>query len=373
EAVEPDAARKPGDSSWPPGTSSRVDELADGRHIRVTRSPMAGGGWVATHEDITERKRAARERAAMEQRLVQSQKLEAVGQLTGGIAHDFNNLLLVIIGNLDLMKDTTPASSPDHDLIESSLTAALTGSELSNGLLAFSRQHAFKPETVDIKAVIADQARLLKRAMGRKVSLQESATDDTCIVTVDVAQLRCALTNLAVNARDAMPDGGTVTIRTYNTTFTDKDPTSEDGLEPGDYVVLEVADTGIGIPPEDVDRIFEPFFTTKDVGKGTGLGLSMVYGFVAETKGRIKVASEVGKGTSFSLYFPRAAELQGVVAPGLVPSEQPVPAKMRERVLVVDDDPMVRKSVVAQLTSLGYGVIEVSSPAEALQVIASNE
>src|SRR5262249_8258745 len=142
---EAHAAQRPqesGDSSWPPGTSSRIDELADGRDICVTRSPMAGGGWVATHEDITERKRAERERVAMEQRLVQSQKLEAVGQLTGGIAHDFNNLLLVIIGNLDLLKGAMPASSPDHDLIESSLTAALTGSELSNGLLAFSRQHA---------------------------------------------------------------------------------------------------------------------------------------------------------------------------------------------------------------------------------------
>jgi signal transduction histidine kinase/ActR/RegA family two-component response regulator len=373
EPVETEAARKPGDLSWRPGTSSRVDELADGRHIRVTRSPMTGGGWVATHEDITERKRAARERAAMEQRLVQSQKLEAVGQLTGGIAHDFNNLLLVIIGNLDLLKDTMPAGSPDGDLIESSLTAALTGSELSNGLLAFSRQHAFKPETVDIKGVIADQARLLKRAMGRKVTLQEVATDEACSVTVDIAQLRCALTNLVVNARDAMPDGGTVTIRTYNMTFTDKDPMSEDGLEGGDYVVVEVADVGIGISPEDLDRIFEPFFTTKDVGNGTGLGLSMVYGFVAEMRGRIRVASEVGKGTTFSLYFPRVAALEDVAAPGLVPSAQPVAPKKRERVLVVDDDPMVRKSIVAQLISLGYGVIEASSPAEALRVIASQE
>src|SRR5262249_57812138 len=148
---------------------------------------------------------------------------------------------------------------------------------------------------------------------------------------VDIAQLRGALPNLVVNARDAMPDGGTVTIRTYNMASTDKDPMSEDGLEGGDYVVVEVADSGIGIAPEDLDRIFEPFFTTKDVGKGTGLGLSMVYGFVAEMKGRIKVASEVGKGTTFSLYFSRAGELQGVVAPGLVPSEQPLPRRMRER------------------------------------------
>jgi nitrogen-specific signal transduction histidine kinase/CheY-like chemotaxis protein len=334
---------------------------------------MAGGGWVATHEDITEQKRAEQDRVAMERRLVQSQKLEAVGQLTGGIAHDFNNLLLVIIGNLDLLKDTTPAGSPELDLIDSSLTAALTGSELSSGLLAFSRQYAFKPETIDIKAIISDQVRLLKRAMGGKVTLQETATDDSCTVMVDVAQLRCALTNLVVNARDAMPDGGEITIRTYNTRLTEQDLANEDKVKPGDYVVMEVADSGAGISPENLNRIFEPFFTTKDVGKGTGLGLSMVYGFVTEMKGTIKVASEVGKGTSFSLYFPAAAQLQEVAAPGLVPSESPAPLSKREIVLVVDDDPMVRRAVVAQITSLGYGVVEASSPAEALDVVTRNE
>src|SRR5882672_530216 len=325
-----------------------------------------GCHYICVVRDITSR-------ISLEKRLVQSQKLEAVGQLTGGIAHDFNNLLLVIIGNLDLLKDTTPAGSPELDLIDSSLTAALTGSELSSGLLAFSRQYAFKPETIDIKAVISDQIRLLKRAMGGKVTLQETATDNSCTVMVDVAQLRCALTNLAVNARDAMPDGGEITIRTYNTRLTEQDLANEDKVKPGDYVVMEVADSGAGISPENLNRIFEPFFTTKDVGKGTGLGLSMVYGFVTEMKGTIKVASEVGKGTSFSLYFPAAAQLQEVAAPGLVPSESPASLSKRELVLVVDDDPMVRKAVVAQITSLGYGVVEASSPAEALDVVARNE
>jgi signal transduction histidine kinase/ActR/RegA family two-component response regulator len=355
------------------GTSSSVNVLADGRSISIIRSPMAGGGWVATHEDITVQKRAEQDRVAMERRLVQSQKLEAVGQLTGGIAHDFNNLLLVIIGNLDLLKDTTPAGSSELDLIESSLTAALTGSELSSGLLAFSRQHAFKPETIDIKAVISDQVRLLKRATGGKVTLQEADTDDSCTVTVDVAQLRCALTNLVVNARDAMPDGGTITISTYNVMVAERDLASDDALKPGNYVVTEVADSGVGMSPETLHRIFEPFFTTKDVGKGTGLGLSMVYGFVTEMKGTIKVASEIGKGTRFSLYFPLVAQLQQVSAPGLVPSEIPAPASKLETVLVVDDDPMVRKAVVAQITSLGYGVVEASSPAEALDVVARND
>jgi CheY-like chemotaxis protein len=190
---------------------------------------------------------------------------------------------------------------------------------------------------------------------------------------VDVAQLRCALTNLVVNARDAMPDGGEITIRTYNTRLTEQDLANEDKVKPGDYVVMEVADSGAGISPENLNRIFEPFFTTKDVGKGTGLGLSMVYGFVTEMKGTIKVASEVGKGTSFSLYFPAAAQLQEVAAPGLVPSESPAPLSKREIVLVVDDDPMVRRAVVAQITSLGYGVVEASSPAEALDVVTRNE
>jgi signal transduction histidine kinase/CheY-like chemotaxis protein len=368
-----EAVTRPEASLDPTATMSGIRDLTDGRSVCINRSPMAGGGWVATHEDITEQKRAEQNRVEMEQRLVQSQKLEAVGQLTGGIAHDFNNLLLVIIGNLDLLKDTTPAGSSELDLIESSLTAALTGSELSSGLLAFSRQHTFKPETIDIKAVISDQVRLLKRAMGRKVMLEEAPAYDGCAVTVDVAQLRCALTNLVVNARDAMPDGGTITVRTRNAKLAEKDLTSADKLAPGDYVVMEVADSGVGISQENLHRIFEPFFTTKDVGKGTGLGLSMVYGFVSEMKGTIKVTSEVGKGTKFSLYFPRVAQLQEVAAPGLVPSESPAPASKRETVLVVDDDPMVRKAVVAQITSLGYGVVEAESPAEALEVVARNE
>jgi len=313
------------------------------------------------------------ERSVMEKRLVQSQKLEAVGQLTGGIAHDFNNLLLVVIGNLDLLKDTTPPGSPELELIESSLTAALTGSELSNSLLSFSRQHAFKLENVDLKAIVNDQVRLLKRAMGRKVTLEAASIDDVSSVTVDAAQLRCALTNLVVNARDAMPDGGAITVDMYNTTLTKQDATAADGLPPGDYVVLEVADTGVGISPENMSRIFDPFFTTKEVGKGTGLGLSMVYGFVKEMKGQVKVASEVGKGTTFSVFLPRAAQLQEMAAPALVPADDQAPGRKHETILVVDDDDLVRKSVIAQIRSLGYSTIEASSPAEALELIAGAE
>jgi len=311
------------------------------------------------------------ERTKMEKRLVQSQKLEAVGQLTGGIAHDFNNLLLVIIGNLDLLKDTTSTSAPEMELIESSLTAALTGSEVANSLLAFSRQHAAKLETLDIKSVVHHQAQLLKRAAGRKVTLEEALADDIHMITADVSQLRCALTNLVVNARDAMPDGGTVTVRAYNTTLTEEEITAENGLKAGDYVVIEVADTGVGISPENLPRIFDPFFTTKEVGKGTGL--SMVYGFVKEMKGTIKVTSDVGQGTTFSVLLPRATELPAVKAPAIAPTDDPALAGEHKIILVVDDDDLVRKSVIAQITSLGYNTIEASNPAAALEIIGSEQ
>jgi len=313
------------------------------------------------------------ERTEMEKRLVQSQKLEAVGQLTGGIAHDFNNLLLVVIGNLDLLKDSTPAGAPELELIESSLTAALTGSELSNSLLAFSRQHAFKLDTVDLRSVVTDQVHLLKRAMGRKVMLEEISSDDVYPIMADAAQLRCALTNLVVNARDAMPDGGAIAVQTFNTTLTRTDITVADGLEPGDYAVMEIADTGTGISPENLQRIFDPFFTTKEVGRGTGLGLSMVYGFVKEMKGKIKVTSEIGKGTTFSIFFPRSRALMAVEAPTLVPAQKPVPGDQQKTILVVDDDDMVRRSVIAQIKSLGYSTIEASNPDIALEMIERGE
>jgi len=322
-----------------------------------------GCNYICVVRDITDR-------VALEKRLVQSQKLEAVGQLTGGIAHDFNNLLLVVIGNLDLLKDTTPDDSPSLELIDASLTAALNGSELANGLLAFSRQQSFKVETVDLAAIVADQSRLLTRAMGRGVTLELiPAEEDVYPVDIDATQLRCALTNLAVNARDAMPDGGTVTVRTYNKTLAEPDRSTADGLAPGDYAVMEVSDTGTGIPPETLQRIFDPFFTTKEVGKGTGLGLSMVHGFVKQMNGKINVASEVGKGTTFSIIFPRADEHTTAPRRALVKT----PPRTSETILVVDDDAMVRKSVIAQLKSLGYNIIEADTPAQALDVISRRE
>jgi CheY-like chemotaxis protein len=228
-------------------------------------------------------------------------------------------------------------------------------------------------ETIDPKAIVDDQVRLLKRAMGRKVTLEATSSDDVFSVTADAAQLRCALTNLVVNARDAMPDGGTVTVRMSNATLTRQAAAIADGLAPGDYAVLSVADTGGGIAPEHLSRLFDPFFTTKEVGEGTGLGLSMVYGFIKEMKGHIKVASEIGKGTTFTLFFPRAAQLRKIVAPALAPADDLVSARKHKTILVVDDDDLVRKSVVAQMNSLGYSTIEAIGPVEALKIIVSPE
>jgi CheY-like chemotaxis protein len=199
-----------------------------------------------------------------------------------------------------------------------------------------------------------------------------TASDDVFSVTADAAQLRCALTNLVVNARDAMPERGAITVRVYNATATRQDGIADE-LPPGDYAVLEVVDTGAGIPPEHLSRIFDPFFTTKEVGEGTGLGLSMVYGFIKEMKGHIKVASELGKGTTFTLFFPRAAQLREVAAPALAPADDLVSARKHKIILVVDDDDLVRKSVITQMNSLGYSTIEASGSAEALEIIASPE
>jgi len=185
---------------------------------------------------------------------------------------------------------------------------------------SIAERAAMEKRLVQSQEILGDQVRLLRRAIGRKVTLEMTSSDDIFSITVDAAQLRCALTNLVVNARDAMPEGGAITVRMFNTTLTKQDAVIVDGLALGDYAVLEVADTGAGILPEHLSRIFDPFFTTKEVGKGTGLGLSMVYGFIKEMKGHIKVVSEVGKGATFTLFFPRAPTLREVVAPALVPA-----------------------------------------------------
>jgi signal transduction histidine kinase/FixJ family two-component response regulator len=348
-------------------------ELADGHIVSLTQSPMHNGGWVTLHEDITDKLNAENQKEDLQQRLAQSQKLEVVGQLTGGIAHDFNNLLLVIIGNLDLLKDTASPSSQELDLIETSLAAALSGSELSNSLLAFSRRQTFKIEPINVKKTVSEQIRLLRRAVGSKIVIEEKYSDEDLVTTVDNAQFRSALTNLVVNARDAMPDGGMIAVSAHRYTVPESGSTEHAELAAGDYAVLEVKDTGTGMPPEVVSKIFEPFFTTKEVGKGTGLGLSMVYGFIKEMKGIIRVASKIGEGTTFSIYLPCAKPLPVVIGPSLAPSSALATQTREQTILVVDDDDGVRKLVVNQINSLGYRVIDAATPDKALAVIESDE
>jgi PAS domain S-box-containing protein len=254
--------------------------------------------YIVVVRDVTRR-------LEMQEHLAQSQKMEALGSLTGGIAHDFNNLLTIIIGNLELLLDGVAASNRDmRELIEQSITAALSGAELSTSLLAFSRRQTLKAERIDVVGLVNQQVKLLGRMLGRDINVDVNEPDEICWTIADANQLRCAFMNLVLNSRDAMPNGGTLSIGISTTTLGSEE--LQEGAEPGEFVCVDVSDTGIGIPQELIRRIFDPFFTTKEIGKGTGLGLSMVYGFVKQTGGVIRVCSEVGKGTTFRLHLPRA-------------------------------------------------------------------
>jgi nitrogen-specific signal transduction histidine kinase/ActR/RegA family two-component response regulator len=319
---------------------------------------------VYSLEDITERLIA-------DGMLRQAQKMEAIGTLTGGIAHDFNNLLAIVIGNLDLLQDMLGSNEPARERATAALNAALRGAEVTRHLLAFSRRQPLQPRQVEINGLIADVTKLLGRSIGEQVTISFLPGDDLWPVVVDRAQLEAALINLAVNARDAMPEGGALTIQTRNT-FIDEDySASHAEVAAGQYVVIEVSDVGVGMPPDVMTRIFEPFFTTKAETKGTGLGLSMVFGFIKQSGGHISVYSEVGTGTTFRLYLPRGCE-------GEMPKEsddhigEAAPADDKV-VLVVDDNAAVRQVIVKQLSSLGYRTVEAGDGREALATIKRGE
>jgi PAS domain S-box-containing protein len=319
--------------------------------------------FVAVVRDITER-------LQMQEQLAHSQKMEAVGALTGGVAHDFNNLLMVIIGSLDLLGDIVSSNPDARELVESSLAAAMSGANLAKSLLAFGRRQALHPEQIDLNALMVEQVHLLQRTLGANIVVKLKVANDGCQVTADASLLRCAIMNLALNARDAMPNGGTLAIEVRNTVFSAEEVREYEGLQPGEYAVVSISDTGQGISSTDIRRIFEPFFTTKDVGKGTGLGLSMVYGFVKQSGGMIKVTSEMGKGATFAMHLPRTQEAR--VATN-VPGRPVLQTDARQTILVVDDSMSVLKTVNRQIQSLGYRTIAVNSAAEALDLIAGNE
>ncbi len=295
-------------------------------------------------------------RRSVEAQLRQAQKMEAVGQLTGGIAHDFNNILFVILANIDALQEEEILAAPVVERLEQIAKAVGRASTLTRQLLAFSRQQPLRPQQTDLNDLVADTGELLRRALGTQIEIESVLSDGLGVANIDRSQLETALVNLCINARDAMPDGGRLLIETCNVTLDEDYVALNPDATPGDYAMIAVTDTGTGIPPETLRKVFEPFFTTKEVGKGTGLGLSMVYGFIKQSDGHIKIYSEVGVGTSFKLYLPCSGEAAEQASP---PRNASLP-RGTERILVVEDDPQVRTSVVEQLQSLGYDVSEVS-------------
>ena len=310
------------------------------------------------------------ERIKAEEALRQAQKMEAIGQLTGGVAHDFNNLLTVIMGGLDTIRRSKPE---DHARIKRATDMALQGTQraasLTGRLLAFSRRQPLEPKPLDVNALVREMSELLHRTLGETIDLEAVTASRLWAVDVDQNQLESAILNLAVNARDAMPDGGKLTVETANTALDASYAARDSEVIPGQYVMLSVSDSGFGMSKETLDRAFEPFYTTKEVGRGTGLGLSMVYGFVKQSGGHVSLYSEEGQGTAVKLYFPR---YQGKLDAAGADERAPVPTASRDEViLVVEDNEDVRSYSVTILRELGYTVLEAPNAEKALQILES--
>jgi signal transduction histidine kinase len=309
------------------------------------------------------------EREEIEEALRQAQKMEAVGQLTGGVAHDFNNLLTIITGNMDMALraiDREGGSPKIRRSIGSALKGAERAAALTQHLLAFSRRQPLDPKALDADKLIAGISEMLKRTLGETVQLETVTSPGLWRVEADPNQLESALLNLAVNARDAMPSGGKLTIETANARLDEAYSAGHAEVAPGDYIVIAVSDTGSGMSKETLARVFEPFFTTKDVGRGTGLGLSMVYGFVKQSGGHVKIYSEEGEGTTVKIYLPR---LVGAAIEEDQADRAAVAAGTQEEtILVVEDDDDVRAYTVEILRELNYRVLEAHDGPAALRL-----
>ena len=330
--------------------------------LAVSHQPMPDGGWVATYSDIGERRLA-------EVQLVHAQKMEAIGNLTGGMAHDFNNLLSVISLNLEFLLGRTGDEVQVRDHASRALQASLRGANLISQLLAFARRQTLAPQQINVNTWIRSIADLLDHMLGERVTISLELGDDLWPVNTDATRLETAIANLATNARDAMPRGGRLSINTRNVQITHADVRTRPDVLPGDYVMIEVADTGTGMSPDVVNRIFEPFFTTKQEGHGTGLGLSMVFGFIRQSGGFITVDSKPGSGTTFRLNLPRGAGEVDVEPTWAAPAEI---IGGPESILVVEDNEAVRFITADLLSQLGYDVIEARHPLEALDILASD-
>jgi PAS domain S-box-containing protein len=332
--------------------------------INAIRDPSGNLlGFAKITRDITQKK-------AVEDQLRQAQKMEAVGHLTGGVAHDFNNLLTVIMGNLEYLERILPPAQPSQRIIAAALRGASRAAILTHRLLAFSRLQPLRPETLSVNKLVAGMSDLMRRTLGEAVFIETVLAGGLWTTLADSNQLENALINLAINARDAMPDGGKLTIETANTHLDDAYARMHDDVEPGQYIGIFVTDTGIGMSADIASQVFDPFFTTKEIGQGTGLGLSQVYGFIKQSGGHVKIYSEVGEGTTVKLYLPRHRGAEDLTDDRL--ATQPVPRGRSELVLVVEDDPDVRDYTVEMVSELGYSVLSAPEAASALRLLDSN-
>jgi signal transduction histidine kinase/CheY-like chemotaxis protein len=344
--------------------------LAGGDLSARIAAPLPRGELGALMETLNDTAQSLQQqRSDIEQlntRLRQSQRLEAVGQLTGGLAHDFNNLLTVVLGNAELLAEQSPPQSPQRQLADMIGSAAQRGAQLTQRLLAFARKQPLDPRPVDLNQLVAGMDGLLRRTLGAHIEIELIRGAGLWLAMVDQGQLENALLNMCLNARDAMPEGGRLTLETANARLDADYAARNVDLQPGQYVMLAVSDSGHGIAPEHLSRVFEPFFTTKTTGRGTGLGLAMVYGFVKQSAGHVAIYSEPGQGTTVKLYLPRVL---GDAMPPAEPPADDVVVGGSETVLLVEDDEAVRRYAVTQLRTLGYHVIEAADGPSALVLV----
>lgn len=371
EALEQLLARGPGH-----GGLILVTELRhrDGRHVPVEVHGSIVYGGDGTPLGVQGTTRDISERLALEARLQQSQRLEAVGQLTGGLAHDFNNLLTVIMGNSELLADGLADRPQLRPLAEITASAAQRGAELTQRLLAFARRQALEPRAVDVNQLLAEMLPLVRRTLGEGIVSELQADESLWPALVDPGQLENAVLNLCLNARDAMPGGGQLRIATRNSVLDRAAARALVDMQPGQYVVIEVSDTGCGIAPEDLDRVFEPFYTTKERSRGSGLGLAMVYGFVRQSRGHVEIESTPGRGTRVSLYLPRVDPSEAAQPePEAAGSEAVHAPGGSETVLLVEDNDLVGQYAAEQLVTLGYRLVRAGNAPEALEVLRARD
>lgn len=342
-------------------------QRSDGTTLRINASVLprrdASGaiiGRIGVVRDITESRDA-------EEALLQAQKMESLGQLTGGIAHDFNNLLGVISGNLELLRDQTEKDDSRHSFIDTGLRSVRRGAELTQRLLTFARKQPLRPEVTDLSALVREMKAMLQRTLGERIQVKTGLADKAWPTLLDQGQMENVLLNLAVNARDSMPKGGTLLIKTENVALQDEVANEDAAISSGDYLKVTVKDTGTGMTPDILAKVFDPFFTTKGAGSGSGLGLSMVYGFVTQSSGYIRIDSTLGKGTAVELYLPRTfADI-----PVKTQYDHSAPPRgNHEAVLVVEDDDDLRELTVLLLDRMGYKTYQAADGHSAVALMS---